>query len=97
MSVDTSGDHPLDSLPRVSSRQAALDRTIARSGGFATLAAELFPALPIEVGPLDPIWRASGLTRPGVVAQLAWPRHWTRVGFGLENALVHAVVDRMLG
>jgi flagellar motor switch protein FliN len=97
VSVDTSDDHPLASVPRVSSRQAALDRLYVRSGGFATLAADLFPMVPIEVGPLDAIWRASGLSRPGVVAQLAWPRLWTRVGFGLETALVHAVVDRMLG
>jgi type III secretion system YscQ/HrcQ family protein len=97
MNVDTSDRHPLDDLPRLSSRQVALDRLIARSGGFREFADLLSPGLPLEVGAVETLWRASGLTRPGVVAQLAWPRRKVRVGFGLETALVHGLVDRLLG
>ncbi len=42
-------------------------------------------------------WRAAGLRRPAVVAQLTWPRLSTRVGLGIEPPLAHALVDRLLG
>ena len=42
-------------------------------------------------------WRASGLNRPGMIAHLTAPRLATRLAIGIENALAHAVVDRLLG
>jgi type III secretion system YscQ/HrcQ family protein len=41
--------------------------------------------------------RASGLNRPGLIAQLIAPRQATRLAIGIENALAHALVDRLLG
>jgi type III secretion system YscQ/HrcQ family protein len=41
--------------------------------------------------------RPSGLGKPGLVAQIAWPARSTRLGLGLETPLVHALVDRLLG
>jgi flagellar motor switch protein FliN len=43
------------------------------------------------------IWRASGLTRPGLVIHLTAPRLSTRLAVGIETPLAHAVVDRLLG
>ena len=42
-------------------------------------------------------FRGSGLTRPGLVAQVRWPRLRTRLALGVEVPIVHAVVDRLLG
>jgi flagellar motor switch protein FliN len=52
---------------------------------------------PIEAGPPDVLWRTSGKNRGGAVAQFVWTRFATRVGFGIETALAHGVVDRLLG
>jgi len=41
--------------------------------------------------------RAAALTRPGLVAQIRWPRLRTRMALGVEVPIVHAVVDRLLG
>jgi flagellar motor switch protein FliN len=42
-------------------------------------------------------WRAAGLARAGLVAQLTVPRLATRAALGIETPLAHAVVDRLLG
>ena len=47
--------------------------------------------------PPEIVWRASGLGRPGLIAQFRWPRLNTRLALGLEVPLAHAVVDRLLG
>ena len=43
------------------------------------------------------LWRASGLQRPNLVAQFTAPRLVTRLALGVEIALAHTVVDRLLG
>ena len=43
------------------------------------------------------LWRASGLGRAGLVAQMTAPRLATRLGIGIEIPLAHTVVDRLLG
>ena len=42
-------------------------------------------------------WRAAGLGRAALVAQFHWPRLNTRIGLGVEPALAHGLVDRLLG
>ena len=51
----------------------------------------------IELKPPEIYWRASGLNRPGMVAQFTAPRLATRLAIGIENALAHTIVDRLLG
>ncbi len=51
----------------------------------------------MEVGRPDVLWRAAGLGRPALVAQMSWPRLATRLALGIETPVAHAVVDRMLG
>lgn len=95
----TAGDqgHPLDDLPRLGGRQVALQRILRRMDGLASLAEGLVPGLPIELGARETQWRASGLNRPGVIAQLAWPRLDARLGLGVETPLAHAIADHLLG
>ena len=90
-------DFPLGGLPRLASRQVAIDRIIRRVESLGTLAELLLPELPIELGTRETIWRASGLNRSGVTAQLAWPRLDARLGVGVETPLAHAVADHLLG
>jgi type III secretion system YscQ/HrcQ family protein len=93
---------PFDWIPRLSSRQVRLERWLA---GWSQEGRSP-PALEwLEVGcggavALDRpevFSRASGLNRPGMIAQLTVPRLATRLAIGIENALAHAVVDRLLG
>ncbi len=88
---------PLDDLPRLGSRQVAIERIIRRAEGLGTPGDLLAPGLPIEIGPRETHWRASGLNRSGVVAQLAWPRLDTRLALGVETPLAHAIADHLLG
>lgn len=95
-----SGPGPLGELPRTSRRHARLARRLRRSGPtlgplFDELGAML-GALP-KADEVDVIPRASGLRRPGAIAQLSWPRLGSRVGLGIEPGLAHAIVDRLLG
>jgi flagellar motor switch protein FliN len=90
-------DDPLGVLPRLTRRQVALDRRFSRLSRGSTLPEILFPGLPIEVGVPEILWRPSGLTRPGAIAQLAWTRLNARIGIGIETPLAHAVVDHLLG
>ena len=100
MSLDEGAD-VWAGLPRLSRRSLDLER---RAGAWAT-------SLPLRAAfrwlagsGLDPTfdrpevdWRASALTRPGLVAQFRWPRIGARLALGVEVQLVHAVVDRLLG
>ncbi len=88
---------PLGDLPRLSSRQVEFDRRVRRLGDREEWARRLLPGLPIEVGLTELVWRATGLSRPGLVAQFAWPRLDVRVGLGLETPITHAIVDQLLG
>jgi type III secretion system YscQ/HrcQ family protein len=89
-------------LPRVSRREVTLERRFAawqRQGPlgplFAWLGDEMRSAF--VFGPPEVDWRAVGLGRPGLTAQLRWPRRRTRLGLGVEVPTAHAVVDRLLG
>lgn len=93
---------PWDWLPRLSLRQVRLEEHLARwkrherlSHSLTWLDARMGAA--IELGTPEIIWRGSGLKRPGLIAQFRLPRLNTRLAFGLEVPLAHAVVDRLLG
>lgn len=96
----TTAAGPLDGLPRVVGRQVELERALRRldvgsSAAFGWLGEALGTSL--RFGTPEISWRAAGLRRPGAIARLAWPRLGTRLGLGVENALAHAIVDRLLG
>jgi type III secretion system YscQ/HrcQ family protein len=92
------GEDPLGGLPRLGSREAAIDRVVRRVlWAPGALAEGVAPGLPIALGGRETIWRASGLNRPGTVAHLAWPRLDARLGLGVETPLAHAIADHMLG
>lgn len=93
---------PFDRLARVSGRQVRLERWLAA----VTRDGRLPPALEwlelgcggaIAVDRPEVLWLASGLNRPGMIAHLTIPSLTTRMAVGIENALAHAVVDRLLG
>lgn len=93
---------PLGFLPRLERRQARLDERLARLAPGGVLPLHLLglddlTALEPAAERVEVLWRASGLKRPGLVAQLAWPRLGTRLGLGLETPVAHALVDRLLG
>ena len=95
-------DGPLGSLPRLTRRQARIESRLARNGpdlGCRAAVGALGAWLgdDMEVGAAEIFWRASGINRVGVTAQLVWPRLATRLAVGLETPLAHAVVDRLLG
>lgn len=94
---DSAAAHPLDHLPRLSARQVAIDRVVRRATALGELADLLLPGLPVEFGTRETIGRASGLNRPGVIAQLAWPRLDARLALGVETPLAHAISDHLLG
>ena len=89
-------------LPRLSPRQARLEEWLARWTGEEALPHWLdwirggLKQTP-EIGRPEIVWGASGLGRPGLIAQLRWPRLNTRLALGLEVPLAHAVVDHLLG
>jgi flagellar motor switch protein FliN len=98
LDATTDRDDPLADLPRVGSRQAAVERLIRRAiAGGESLAEAIVPDLPITFGARETIWRAAGLNRPGVIAHLAWPRLDARLALGVETPLAHAVADHLLG
>src|SRR5205823_79989 len=93
---------PLGLLPSLTRRAIRLEERM-NPGGPATGPAQLIEGLSkvlsgtVSADRFEVLWRASGLRRPGVIAQLSWPRLATRVGLGIEPALAHAIVDRLLG
>jgi type III secretion system YscQ/HrcQ family protein len=96
------GDGPMGELPQLSYRQVRLAQRLSRfqSGPrLGALRAWLTDALrtSLDLSQAEILHRASGLTRPGVVAHLTWPRLASRLALGIETPLVHAVVDRLLG
>ena len=101
--LDSATDsQPLDGLPRLSGRQLRLERWLTswnRDGQLPTFLAWLEDGTggAIAVERPEIVERASGLNRPGLIAQLIAPRLATRLAIGIENALAHAIVDRLLG
>jgi flagellar motor switch protein FliN len=93
---------PLGLLPRLASRQVHLGALLARAFPEGTSPVgragldDLIGAV-VEVGRPDVLWRASGLGRPALVAQMSWTRLATRLALAIETPVAHAVVDRMLG
>jgi type III secretion system YscQ/HrcQ family protein len=96
---------PLDpwaGLPRVSRRHVRLGRRIVRWACEHALRDWLDWVEPrigtrVEFGPPEIIARASGVGRPGLIAQFRWPAMSTRLAIGLEVPLAHTIVDRLLG
>ncbi|QDV35244.1 FliM/FliN family flagellar motor switch protein [Tautonia plasticadhaerens] len=96
------GPDPLGPLPRVARRHARLEMRLRRADEALTrvlgqLSALLGPGVSPTLSRAEVLPRASGLNRPGAIAQFGWPRLGTRVGLGVEPALAHAIVDRLLG
>jgi flagellar motor switch protein FliN len=91
---------PLGPLPRLTGRRAQLESRVVRlDPHIRTLVSWLSEptGVELEFGHPEVLWRPAGLSRPGVIAQLVWPRMATRVGLGIETPLTHALVDRLLG
>lgn len=95
-------DGPLGPLPRFDARRLRLQRGLRA----AIEPDRLQPWIAAVNGPLDEglalgapevLERASGLRKPGLVAQVSWPLRQARLGLGLETPLVHALIDRLLG
>jgi flagellar motor switch protein FliN len=93
---------PFGWLPRVSHRHVGLEQRIerwTRKGGLppplAWLRDEI--GIPIVIDRPEILWRASGLGRASLVAQMSAPRLATRLGVGVETPLAHTIVDRLLG
>jgi flagellar motor switch protein FliN len=93
---------PLGSLPRLSHRQVSLERRLERWACNGSLPARLGwlqneMGIPVAIDRPEILWRASGLGRAGLVAQMTVSRLATRLAMGIEISLAHAVVDRLLG
>ncbi|WP_169977289.1 FliM/FliN family flagellar motor switch protein [Tautonia rosea] len=91
---------PLGSAPSLARRHARLaDRLRQSEATLRPLLDELEAMIGASIVPndVDLIPRASGLKRPGAIAQCSWPRLGTRIGLGIEPSLAHALVDRLLG
>jgi flagellar motor switch/type III secretory pathway protein FliN len=91
---------PLSLLPRRSRRHTRLAARLRRSEATLRPLLDELEAMigaSIVLNEVDLIPRASGLKRPGAIAQCSWPRLGTRIGLGIEPSLAHAIVDRLLG
>jgi flagellar motor switch/type III secretory pathway protein FliN len=93
---------PLGDLPRVDPIRARVEERLARaferSGAREKIVRRLAgTGAIVELRAPDLIRRASGLKVPGAIAHFSWPRYQTKLGFGVESKVVHAVVDRLLG
>src|SRR4051794_928727 len=96
------GSEPLGWLPRFSTRQVRLEHWLSRWGREGRIPAfldwlEAACGGAIAAKRPEVLWRVAGLNRPGLIAQLTAPRLATRLAIGIENALAHTVVDRLLG
>ena len=71
----------------------------ARTAAFplASTGSEQNLGIPIAIDRPEILWRASGLGRAGLVAQMTAPRLATRLAMGIEIPLAHTIVDRLLG
>jgi flagellar motor switch protein FliN len=93
---------PLGWLPRLTHRQLGLEQRLSRwanDGGLPHPLDWLRQDIgaPIVIDRPEILWRASGLGRAGLVAQMTAPRLATRMAMGFEIPLAHTVVDRLLG
>ena len=101
--TESAGDsEPLGWLPRLSARAVRLERWLSswsRDGRVPVfldwLEAGCGGAMTLKSPEIH--WRAAGLNRPGMIAQLTAPRLATRLAIGIENPLAHTIVDRLLG
>jgi flagellar motor switch protein FliN len=89
-------------LPRLLSRQVRLERILSRfseTGKPPPALSWLEEAAgnAIAVDRPEVLWRASGVARPSLVAQLTAPRLATHLGLAIEIPLAHTIVDRLLG
>jgi flagellar motor switch protein FliN len=89
-------------LPKLVLRQVRLERVLSRLSEPGKLPSSLSwlekgAGTAIAMEPPEVLWRASGLGRPCLVAQLSAPRLGTRLGLGIEVPLAHTLVDRLLG
>ncbi len=99
---EPAGEDPFEGLPRLSRPQVRLERWLAgwtRDGRLPAFLEWLEAGCggAVVVDRPEVFERASGLNRPGMIAHLTVPRLGTRLAVGIENALAHAVVDRLLG
>ncbi|MFI5457704.1 MAG: FliM/FliN family flagellar motor switch protein [Isosphaerales bacterium] len=93
---------PFAWLPRLVLRQVRLDRRLAQWSRDGRLPLPLrwleeCAGAPVTLEKPEVLWRASGLRRPSLVAQLTAPRVATRLALGIEIPLAHTIVDRLLG
>ncbi len=93
---------PLGWLPRLVLREVRLGQRLAHYTALNRLPAALRwleqeTGSAIELDRPEVLWRASGLRRPSLVAQLTAPRLATRLAIGVEIPLAHTIVDRLLG
>jgi flagellar motor switch protein FliN len=98
----TTDSDPFAGLPRLTSRQVRLERGLtgwSRDGRLPEPLSWLEESTGATIALEKPevLWRASGLRRAGLVAQLTAPRLATRLAVGIEIPLAHTVVDRLLG
>jgi type III secretion system YscQ/HrcQ family protein len=89
-------------LPRLVSRQVRLERILSRFSEVGKLPPALHwleeaTGIAMAADRPEVLWRASGIARPSLVAQLTAPRLATHLGLGIEVPLAHAIVDRLLG
>lgn len=90
-------DGPLAGLPRLEGWQVRLARRLDRFPLERFLRQIVGAESAIEIAQPELLARGSGLRRPGVIAELSWPRRSTRVGLAIDPPLAHAVVDHLLG
>jgi flagellar motor switch protein FliN len=93
---------PLGWLPRLSHRHVSLEQRLnrlARDGGLPHFLDWLRNDIgaPLAMDRPEILWRASGLGRGGLVAQMSAARLATRLAMGVEIPLAHTIVDRLLG
>jgi len=89
-------------LPRVSRRVVNLERLATAWQGAGPLGPPFswlgaLPGLGVVLDRPEVESRASGVGRPGLVAQFRHPQRGDRLALGVEVPIAHAVVDHLLG